>query len=65
LSGINEVDFGVTELIKRSAEGDDIFVEPELANDVVTFREDEGVGFVVLSSDELIVAGPTIKGVGA
>ena len=64
MSRINEVDFGVTELIKRSAEGDEVFIELELTNDVVAGREDEGVGFVVITAEELIVAGPTIKGVG-
>ena len=61
LSGINEVDFCVAELIEGSVEGDDIFVELELADDVVAGREDEGVGFVVITTEELIVAVATIK----
>ena len=63
MSEINEVNFGVTELIECSAKGDEVFIEFELSNDVVASREDEGVGFVVITADELIVAGSTIEGV--
>ena len=63
LSGILEENLGVTELIERPVEGDEVFVEVELANDVVAGREDEGVGIVVITADELIVAVATIEGV--
>ena len=43
MSGINEVDFVVTELIECSAEGEEVCIESELSNDVVTLGEDEGV----------------------
>ena len=63
LSWILEEHLGVTELIESSVVGEVVFVEVELANDVVTSREDEGVGIVVITTDELIVTGTTIEGV--
>ena len=63
MSEINEVNFGVTELVECSAKGDEVFVEVELSNDVVAFGEDEGVWIVVIASDELIVSWTTIEGV--
>ena len=44
---------------------DEVFIDVELANDVVAGREDEGVWIVVLTTDELIVASSAIKGVFA
>ena len=44
---------------------DEVFIDVELANDVVAGREDEGVGIVVFSADELIVASSAIEGVSA
>ena len=63
LSGVNEVDFVVTELIEGSVEGDDIFVELELTNDVVTCGEDEGVRIVVITAVEMIVAVTAIESI--
>ena len=36
LSRINEINFGIAELIKRTVKRDDIFIQLELPNDVVT-----------------------------
>ena len=36
LSGINEINFGIAELIKRTIKRDDIFIQLELPNDVIT-----------------------------
>ena len=42
LIGINEVDFGVAELIEWPAKGDEVFVEFEVTDEIVAIREDEG-----------------------
>ena len=43
LSRINEINFAVAELIKSTIKRNDILVQLELPNDVVTCRKNKGV----------------------
>ena len=65
MSLVNVINLGVPKLIEGSVEGEEVFFEVELTNDVVTFGEDEGVWIVVISSEEFIVSSSTIDSVGA